>query len=100
MEIRLRALPKKNSKKILKYTVADFVQNCPRISKIYLARLSDVSRNENYFLKLTKGSLKSHIGALELSGSTQSVTFNFLPRFFARRLIDEPDTFLKSLDNS
>ena len=48
----LRALPKKFSKKKLKYTDADFVQNCLGIPKIYGACLSDVSSNGNYFLKL------------------------------------------------
>ena len=42
----VRALPKNFQKK---YTYTDFVQNCPRILKIYLACLSDVSRNGNYF---------------------------------------------------
>ena len=44
----------KTFKKKLKYTDVDFVQNCPRIPKIYPACLSDVSRNGNYFLKLTR----------------------------------------------
>ena len=37
----IRALPKKFSKKKLKYIDADFAQNCLGILKIYLAFLSD-----------------------------------------------------------
>ena len=49
------------------HTYADFVQNRPRIPKIYLAGLSDVSRNGNNFLKLARGPQVSHIGTGQLS---------------------------------
>ena len=68
---KLRALPKKFSRKKLKYTYAGFVQHCLRIPKIYAACLSDVSPNGNNFLKLARGPLKSHIGALKFGGSSQ-----------------------------
>ena len=61
--IIIRALPKKFSKRKLKYTDAGFVQNCRRIPKIYAACLSDVSPNGNNFLKMMRGPMKSHIGA-------------------------------------
>ena len=67
----VRALPKKFSKKKLKYTDADVVENGLRIPKIYTACLSDVSTNGNNLLKLARGPLKSHIGALKFSGLTQ-----------------------------
>ena len=71
MKFMIRALPKKFSKRKLKYTDAGFVQNCLRIPKIYAACLSDVSPNGNNFLKMARGPLKSHIGALKFSGLTQ-----------------------------
>ena len=52
IKIITRALPKKFSKKKIKSTDADFVENCPGVPKIYLVCLSNVSRNENYYLKL------------------------------------------------
>ena len=38
---------------------------------MYPACLSDVCEDGNYFLKLTRAQLKSHIVALDVSGSTQ-----------------------------
>ena len=67
------ALPKKIFKKKLKYTDAGFVQNCLGIPKRYAACLSDVSPNENNFLKLARSSLKSQTGALKFSGLTRNV---------------------------
>ena len=63
----IRALCKKFSKNNRKFTPLDLVQNCLRISKVYLACLSDVSRNGNNFSKLTRDPLKFHIGAGQLS---------------------------------
>ena len=45
---------------------------------MYPACLSDVCEDENYFLKLTRAQLKSHIVALAVSGlnsKLQSVTY-------------------------
>ena len=72
---------------------------CPVIPKIYLACLSDVSRNRNYLLKLTRGLLKTHIAALELNYANPSsaLTNN---SDSGRRLTDKLYIFLESLDNS
>ena len=49
---------------------------------MYLACLSDVFRNGNSSLKLTRGPMNTHIGALESRSSTQSVTYYFSKRLF------------------
>ena len=71
LENILRAPPKKISKKNQKFTPADFVKHRLRIPKMYPACLSDVCEDGNYFLKVTRAQLKSHILALALSGSIQ-----------------------------